>query len=204
MANPGDELKDPTDPTTGRRIYPTAGQRIEFRKTTRETNGESLQLALYMKPKASMRGHVHPRQEESLEVVSGSVRFRVGGREQSDGAGRVLVIPSGTSHDFWNSGHNEAQVLVGFRPALKTETFFRDLFGLAQENKKTRRYKQLPYELLQLAVLLRKYKKEVYPVLRPPFVQIVPLFVQRVLFGLFFGLLAFIGRRLGYKGRPSS
>jgi hypothetical protein len=83
-------------------------------------------------------------------------------------------------------------VLVEFRPALQSEAFFRTLFDLANQDKKS-----WFHELLQMAVLLREYKNEVYPALPPLFVQIVPLFVQRV----FFWLLAIIGWVLGYKAR---
>jgi quercetin dioxygenase-like cupin family protein len=171
MARAGDVLEDPTE-----------GQRIVFRQTTRETNGALLQFDLFLKPGASITQHIHPHQEERLEVISGSVRFRIGGVEQSGSAGQPLIVPPGTSHGFWNSGGDEAHVIVEFRPALRIETYFETSFGLAQEGNTGLS------KLLRMAILLHEYENEVYPAWPP-------LFVQRILFGL----LTLVGRVFGYK-----
>src|SRR3990172_12874214 len=61
---------------------PVTGQRVIFRKRAGDTGGELLQFELFMKPHGPrMLEHVHPRQEELLEVVAGAVRYRLGGAE---------------------------------------------------------------------------------------------------------------------------
>ena len=58
-----------------------SGERITFRKTAAETNGELLAIDLELSPDGHVPGmHVHPIQEERFEVVKGTMRFRMGGK----------------------------------------------------------------------------------------------------------------------------
>lgn len=178
MARAGDTLE-----------HPVTGERLAFLKTVRDTDGELLQVDFFMKGGGFVAAeHVHAYQEERFEVLSGSVRFRVRGQERDVGAGETMVVPTGTPHVWWNPSEEEAHLIVELRPALRTETFFETFFGLAKDGKVNPR-SGLP-NLFQLALLAREYEDEIY-LARPP------LFVQRVLFGL----LASIGKLLGYKAR---
>lgn len=167
--------------------HPITGERIVFRKTARDTAGELLQADFYMRPGAFVAAmHIHPLQEERFEVISGTLRGRVAGKELSSGPGEVIVVPKGVPHVWWNSGDDELHVLVEVRPALKLEHFFETFFGLAQDGKVDPKT-GLP-NLLQMAVIMQAYRNEL--VLAQP-----PRLVQTLLFGL----LAPIGRLLGYK-----
>ena len=133
--------------------------------------------------------HVHPNQEERFEVLSGRPWFRVAGTQGRARPGEVIVVPPGTPHTWCNDTGEEARVLVDFRPALRTETFFENLIGLARAGKLSRRGWPNPF---RAAVLAQEYREEVvgaWP----------PLPVQHVLVGL----LAPLGRLLGYRGNDS-
>src|SRR5829696_8636391 len=178
MAKAGDTLE-----------HLVTGERIVFLKTARDTNNELLQLDFFMKGGGFVAAeHVHPYQEERFKVLAGTLRFRVRGQERDVGAVETIVVPAGTPHVWWNAGEEEAHLILKFRPALRTETLFETVFGLAQDGKVNSK-NGLPNPL-QLAVIVREYENEIY-LARPP------LFVQRVLFGL----LAPIGKLLGYKAR---
>jgi uncharacterized cupin superfamily protein len=70
--------------------------------------------------------HVHPRQEERFEVLSGKLGLRVGGVERVLGEGEAITAPAGFAHAAWNaSSDDEVHVLVDFRPALRTERALR-------------------------------------------------------------------------------
>ena len=84
------------------------------------------------------------------------------------------------------AGDDEVHILVDFRPALRTETAFETLAGLARDGKTNRA--GAPKNLLQLALILRHFEGEIY------FVQ-PPLAVQRVILGV----LAKVARLLGYR-----
>ena len=77
MAHAGDTIENPA-----------TGERIVFRKTAADTGGELLLFDLFLKPHGFVPTvHIHLRQEERVEVVSGSVRYRLGGRAYGLAAG---------------------------------------------------------------------------------------------------------------------
>jgi quercetin dioxygenase-like cupin family protein/uncharacterized protein YndB with AHSA1/START domain len=163
---------------------PVTGQRIVFEATAQETGGELLRLRASGEPKGFFaQEHLHPRQSERHEVISGQLGLRVAGRERLLGPGDVVDVPAGTPHRLINRGPVEARFEV--RPALRQEVLAETLTGLARDGKVSRR--GLP-SLLQLAVIAREFENEGYAT-RPP------LAVQRALFGP----LAAIARRRGYR-----
>jgi len=169
-------------------IHPVTGERIVFRRRSRDTAGELLEMNLYLAPRGFIAApHVHPNQEERFEVAGAAVMFRVAGKERLYEPGAVVVVPPGTPHTWWNPSEKEAATLIQFRPALDTETFFETFFGLAADGKVNAKGMPTP---LQLMVLARAYNREMQ--LAPP--------AQWVL-GPLAMLLAPVGRVLGYRGR---
>ena len=165
---------------------PVTGQRVIFRKRAGDTGGELLQFELFMKPHGPrMLEHVHPRQEELVEVVAGAVRYRLGGAERLLSPGEAVALPPGVPHTLWNGGDDEAHVVFEVRPALETETAFETLFGLASDGRTN---KQGMPNLLQGALLAREYET-FFP--WPP----VPL--QRAVLAV----IAPIARLFGYRAR---
>ncbi len=79
--------------------------------------------------------HVRPRQEEHFETISGTLRARVGGEERTLRAGERIVVPPSVAHTWWIDGEEEGHVLVEFRPALNTETFFETMYGLTRDGR---------------------------------------------------------------------
>jgi quercetin dioxygenase-like cupin family protein len=122
---------------TGQEIYnPRQKDRIVFKKTARETGGELLRMELFASPNgAPPPDHVHPRQEERFETISGTLRARVGGEERTLRAGERVVVPAGVGHTFWIEGEEDAHVLVELRPARNTETFLETMYGLVSDGK---------------------------------------------------------------------
>lgn len=162
---------------------PVSGEdRIVFTKTAQQTDGEVFELEVFIRAGAPGTPEmVHPLQDESFEVLSGSLDFRIGGQERHLKAGGNLVIPKGTPHNWWNESNEEAHALVELRPALRSEELFANIYGPCIEKG------ALPNPL-QLAVLVNEHWDEGY--LTKP-----PLLVQKVMFGV----LAPVGRLLGYK-----
>jgi hypothetical protein len=157
-----------------------------FLETGQETGGQSVRIDSYNPATAVPEPeHVHPFQESGAEVISGSLRFSVGGEERSVKAGESITILANTPHHFWTDGEEEAHSVGWFRPALKTDRFFETFFGLAQAGKLNE--KGLP-SLLQMAVSVPHFGDEIR-LANPPWA------VQRALFGL----LAPVGRMLGYR-----
>jgi mannose-6-phosphate isomerase-like protein (cupin superfamily) len=164
------------------------GQRAVFRETAEDTAGELLRLDFFVAPGGFLGSeHLHPKQEERIEVLSGTLRCRVGGRERSVGVSEAIAVPPGTPHTLWNEGEEEAHALVAYRPALRMETLFETLFGLGRDGKTD---EEGSPRLLQGAVMLKEFEDE-YRLARGP------LPVQKVMLAV----LAPIGRLVGHRAR---
>lgn len=176
MAKSGDVLE-----------HPVTQEKIVIRKAARDTNGELFQADIYVQPGGFVAAeHIHPLQDEYFEVISGMLRGRVAGKEFAASPGEKIVVHAGTPHVWWNSGDAELHVFADVRPAMRFEYFFETFFSLAQEGKVNPKT-GLP-NLLQLAVIMRAFRNELI-LARPP----------KVVQTLLFGMLAPIGRLLGYK-----
>jgi hypothetical protein len=100
------------------------GDRFRILESSRDTVDQSLRGDYFAAPGAKVPEHVHRDQEESFEVVSGTLGIRIGGREL---------------------------ILVGLRPGMGVEILLETLLGLSREGKTVGW--MLPRNPLQLAVL---------------------------------------------------
>jgi mannose-6-phosphate isomerase-like protein (cupin superfamily) len=165
---------------------PVTGERIVFRQTSQETNGEAVVIETFVQPNGFVAAaHVHPSQEERFEILRGSVGFKVGGKKLVAGPGQRLTVPAGTPHKFWNAGDEEAHFVCEVRPALQFEALLETMFALAADGKTNRKGMPNP---LRLAVIANAH----FDTVRLPF---PPALVQRI--GLALG--APVGRLLGYE-----
>ena len=142
---------------------PVSGERIEFHKTAADTNGELLEFELTLAPDGRVPGaHVHPEQEESFEVLEGTMKFRLGMRTIVAEAGETVVVPAGRVHKFTNGGDGVARARVQVTPALDMEHLLETTAELAHEGKVMRSGMPKP---LHLALFVGRFRREV----RAPF-----------------------------------
>lgn len=164
-------------------VNPLTGQRIAFRRTGAETGGAYSEMDMAYQPGAWVDAeHLHPVQEERFEVLAGTLRFIVDGREQVAGPGAVLTVPPRTRHTFSNIGADVARVRVTYRPALQNEAFFVSYFALAHAGQLDPK-RHMP-GLLQLAVLLRAFRAELRPMAVPPWLDLLLLRPLAIVAGL--------------------
>jgi hypothetical protein len=127
--------------------------------------------------------HIHRKQEERFEVLDGTLRFRIGRDERIAKAGDVIIVPPGAPHLPSNIGEVEAHCLMGFHPALNTETFFENAFAMLS----ARGPRPSLGMILEFSELLSHY--------RPDFrLAPAPLYVLR-------RIAASLGRLAGYRPR---
>jgi quercetin dioxygenase-like cupin family protein len=180
MIRPGDRLENPV-----------TGEVLVFRRTSEETNGETVLVETIVRPNGFVAAaHVHPHQTERFEVLEGLLGLRVGEREILAGPGDVAVVAPGTPHRFWNAGESEARFLCEVRPALQFESLIETMFSLAAEGKTNR--KGLPNPL-RLAVIAKAH----FDTVRLPF---PPVALQRAALAL----AAPLGKALGYRETVAS
>lgn len=164
------------------------GHRLRILESSRDTGDGSLRLEYFAPPRANIPEHVHLRQEEQFEVVSGTLGVRVGGREMLLEAGRSAVGPSGVPHAWWNPGDEEVCFVAGIRPGLEVEIMLETLLNLMRDGKTIG---VIPKNPLRLAVLVREVGGWAYPTK-------IPKPARKALFAPV-AALAFVGGRLGYK-----
>ena len=167
-------------------VNPRTGQRMIFLETGKENEGELVRIDSYNPPSPPLEPeHVHPFQESGAEVISGSLRFSVGGEDRSVGAGQSITIPANTPHHFWNDGEQEARSMQWFRPALNIDRFFESYFALARDGKLKDDGSPTFWQMAVMASNFGDAIRIPYP----------PWTLQKVVFGV----LAPIGRMLGYR-----
>lgn len=67
--------------------------------------------------------HTHANEDETLYVLEGQVRFRLGDELHAATAGSFVFVPRGRPHTFQNVGNRPARLLIHFAPA-GMERFF--------------------------------------------------------------------------------
>ena len=148
---------------------PVTGERIVFRKTSRETNGEAVVIETYVQPNGFVAAaHVHPSQEERFEVLRGSVGFRDRAQEARRGARPAADRPGRDAAQFWNAGDDVAHFVCEVRPALQFESLLETMFALAADGKTNRKGMPNP---LRLAVIANAHFDTVQLPFPPALVQ---------------------------------
>jgi len=162
------------------------GQIMIFLKTGAETNGELLQLECFSPPTLEREPeHIHPLQENTFEIISGSCIFHIDGKEQIVGPGGSINIPANVPHHFWNAGDKDAHYLQEFKPALKTDRFFETFFALARDGKLNK--KGIP-NFFHTSIIGLAYKDEIR-LTNPPW----------ALQNIIYRILAPFGKLMGYR-----
>ena len=139
---------------------PKIGQTITFLKTAQDTDGGELVIEARMRPGAFIPGHRHLRQEETFEVLAGTGTFSVASRKIVATAGEHVRIAAGVAHRF--------------RPALRTEELFEQLFRLGAQGKVNKLGAPGPFTTMQL---IRQFRTEFF------YLAGVPVWLQRLLAG---------------------
>ncbi len=117
--------------------------------------------------------------------MAGSFHVCIDGEESIYQAGESFDVSEGAVHWIHNTASETGELLWQIRPALRTEDLFAAIWTLDKELTAL----QSRRGLLQMAVVLSEFTNE-FRLASPPFL------IQRLLFGV----LAFVGKRLGKRG----
>jgi mannose-6-phosphate isomerase-like protein (cupin superfamily) len=142
------------------------GRSVRIRRD--ESSSDEVLRAHVEAPKGANGGplHIHLRQEETFIVVTGRLLVRRGRERIQVEPGQDVRIPAGVRHTF--KAEVDSTYTVEFRPALRVEEFFRDLFGLPTDRRGNPR-------IGDAARLMRAYPDEFL------YFPYVPVSVQRAL-----------------------
>jgi quercetin dioxygenase-like cupin family protein len=134
---------------------PVTGERITFRRTSADTNGEVVLIECTVKPDGFVAAaHVHPSQSERFNVIEGTLGLKVGKKKHVLHRGDVALVQPGTPHRFWNAGDDDVRFVCEVRPALQFESLLETMFTLAVDGRTNRKGMPNP---LRLAVIARAH-----------------------------------------------
>jgi len=175
VINPGDSI-----------VNPITGERVVFHKTSTSTNGECVEIEVFVQPGGVVASaHLHPYQTERFEILGGTIGMKVGRKKVEARYGDVVRVEPGAAHTFWNAGHDQLHFVCVISPALQFEQLLETMFALAADGKTNGKGMPSP---LRLAVIA----KANFDTVRLP---LIPAWMQR-------GALAFgapVGRLAGYE-----
>ena len=107
------------------------GDRVRFLRTAADTDSRLLEMHMTYAPHPKPPPlHLHPVQDEHFEVLEGSMWTQVGGVERTYEAGESFDVPAATPHAMRPAGADGAEIIWQVRPALQSEAFFRNLWGI--------------------------------------------------------------------------
>ena len=165
---------------------PATGDKVEVLETPKENNGERLRYRFTIK-KGGFKPvlHIHEKQDEVFEIVSGKLTYNLHAQLKVAGAGEVVTLPKGLPHTHYNADADEDLVMIhNIVPALDGEWLIDSILGLTRDGKVVNGEPKF----LQVMVWLRYYNARTY-------LAKVPVAAQNFLAFL----LAPVGRLLGYK-----
>jgi quercetin dioxygenase-like cupin family protein len=100
----------------GLRLESGPGRDLVFKLTGDDTNGAFDYFTVEVAPKGGPPLHVHHKQEETIHVLKGRFRVRIGEELFELGEGGFAHLPSETPHAFLNLTDEPGELLVVFAP----------------------------------------------------------------------------------------
>jgi quercetin dioxygenase-like cupin family protein len=114
-------------------VNPITGERIVFRRTTRETDGECLLFDVELRPGGVIAGapHHHPH-EERFHVTQGRLAGWIAGQGPlSKVTGERFTVPSGVDHFICNGALGITRATVEARPGGEFDRLLETAFALS-------------------------------------------------------------------------
>ena len=110
-------------PDEGRAVKHPLGDEVTFKVRGDQTGGTMTAFETVVPPGEGPPLHTHGGEEETLYVIEGDVRFKLGGELLPAPPGSFVFVPRGTPHAFQNVGDRPARLMIHFTPA-GMERFF--------------------------------------------------------------------------------
>jgi quercetin dioxygenase-like cupin family protein len=103
-------------PDEGLRLQSGPGRDLVFKLTGEDTRGALDYFIVEVGPLGGPRLHVHHHQEETIHVLSGRFKIRIGDEEHTLEPGGFAYLPAGLPHAFLNLTDQPAEIIVVYTP----------------------------------------------------------------------------------------
>jgi mannose-6-phosphate isomerase-like protein (cupin superfamily) len=131
----------------GRKLQSGPGRDLIFKVTGEETGGTLDYFTVQVAPKSGPPLHVHHHQEETIHVLKGRYKVRIGDAIFYCGEGGFAYLPSKAPHTFLNLTDEPGELIVVYTPGGGHK--FYEEFGPLSRNG--------PPDPKRLAPLFEKY-----------------------------------------------
>lgn len=111
---------------------PLTGQRLTFLETSADSHGRSLRAEVELAADGYVPRHLHFRQDERIEVLAGSVRYRTRGEDRLMRPGDTAVVHRRRLHRVSNAGDSTARFVLEVHPARHIEQTMRSMFAIGR------------------------------------------------------------------------
>lgn len=107
--------------------HPVSGDQLLVLVGSEESQGELFKFEYLARTSiAPPPDHVHPEQEERVEVLEGTIGCRIGGQERLLKPGEAVTIPPGVHHAVWSADPSGSRSIGEYRPALDMQRIFEE------------------------------------------------------------------------------
>ena len=104
------------EPSDGLRLQSGPGRDLIFKVTGEDTGGAFDYFIVEVAPRGGPPLHVHHKQEETIHVLRGRYKIRIGDETFHCGEGGFAARPSGVPHAFLTTTDDPGEIAVVYTP----------------------------------------------------------------------------------------
>jgi quercetin dioxygenase-like cupin family protein len=104
-------------PDEGLRLQSGPGRDLVFKLTGEDTRGALDYFLCQVAPHGGPPLHVHHEQDETIHVLSGRLKVRIGDELHTLDPGGFAYLPQGLAHAFLNLTDQPAELVITFTPS---------------------------------------------------------------------------------------
>ena len=126
-------------PVLHRPLVLASGDTLELLETAAMTGGARVRARILFKAGGlRVQPHLHVHQDETYEVVSGRLGYRLGERRLVAEPGETVTLPRRVPHVHHAEGPGDTVVIQTMTPALDFDYLVENIFGLGSEGRAVR------------------------------------------------------------------
>ena len=136
----------------GMRLQSGPGRDLIFKVTGEDTGGAFDYFIVEVAPRGGPPLHVHHKQGETIHVLKGRFKIRIGDETFRCDEGAFAYLPSGISHAFLNLTDEPGEIIVVYTPG-GGHKFFEELGPLTRQGTPDRKVVAQLFEKYDMALL---------------------------------------------------
>jgi len=139
-------------PNAGLRLQSGPGRDLIFKVTGEDTGGAFDYFIVKVAPHGGPPLHVHHKQEETIQILKGKFKVRIGEEIFFLNEGDFAYLPSTVPHAFLNLTDEEAEVIVVYTPG-GGHKFYEELGPLMRNGKPDHKIVAQLFEKYEMTLL---------------------------------------------------